>query len=68
MKANEAIKIVINQVGNQRLLAEKLKVPRASVGHWAVGRRQVPAYLVMDIVKFSNGAIEAKDLRPDVFK
>ena len=68
MNSKEAILIVVNQLGSQKKLAEKLHVSRTTVSMWAIGHRNVPANRVMDIVKLSKGKIKAKDLRPDVFK
>ena len=48
-------------------LAKDLGIDPGLARHWAKGRRQVSARLVMPLCLHSGGALKPHDLRPDIF-
>ena len=55
-----------NDVGNQRLLAEKLGVSFSFVSNIVQGRKQIPIERLKEISEITG--IKAKDLRPDIYE
>ena len=61
-----AIKHASEVMGNQRKLADALKVTPATVSQWIIGQRPIPAERCPEIERATNGAVRCEDLRPDV--
>lgn len=57
----------VSIVGNQRKMAEKLKVSTAFVNHMVNGKKPVPATMCIAIENICQGMVTRYDLRPDVF-
>jgi len=68
MKKNQALLMIIEEVGSVSELAKLLDVSQPYVSNWLYGRRLVSATTqVKKLVELSKGKIKAKDLGPDVF-
>ena len=67
MKKNQALLMIIEEVGSVSELAKLLDVSQPYVSNWLYGRRLIPATQVKKLAELSKGKVKAKDLRPDVF-
>ena len=56
----------IEKIGPPQL-ARDLGIDPGLVRHWAKGRRQVSARLVIPLSLHSGGVLKPHDLRPDIF-
>ncbi|WP_340608111.1 helix-turn-helix domain-containing protein [Xenorhabdus bharatensis] len=63
---NSVIKKVIDIAGSQAKLAQVLGCAQSLVSAWLYGKKRVSVSRVPDIVMFSNGAVQAHELRPDL--
>ncbi|WP_273761564.1 transcriptional regulator [Aeromonas hydrophila] len=63
---NETIKIAIDIVGTQKKLAEACGVSQAAVQKWLHGKSKVAPENVLPLVKATNGAVRAHQIRPDL--
>ncbi|PHM60935.1 transcriptional regulator [Xenorhabdus ishibashii] len=65
---NVAIEKIISIAGSQTRLAEILGCRQSLISSWLYRKKRVSVSLVPDIVAFSNGAVQAHELRPDLPK
>ncbi|MBD1229280.1 MULTISPECIES: YdaS family helix-turn-helix protein [Xenorhabdus] len=65
---NSVIKKVIEIAGSQAKLAQVLGCAQSLISAWLYGKKRVSVSLVPDIVVFSNGTVQAHELRPDLPK
>ncbi|MDC9604935.1 YdaS family helix-turn-helix protein [Xenorhabdus griffiniae] len=65
---NSVIIKVIEIAGSQAKLAQVLGCAQSLISAWLYGKKRVSVSLVPDIVIFSNGAVQAHELRPDLPK
>lgn len=62
-----AIQTAVAVVGNQRILADRLKVNPTLVSQWVTGRRPVAAKQCIAIERATDSKVTRYQLRPDVF-
>ncbi|MDE1480669.1 helix-turn-helix domain-containing protein [Xenorhabdus bovienii] len=65
---NLTIEKVIKIAGSQTKLAEVLGCRQSLISSWLYRKKRVSVSLVPDIVTFSDGAVQAHELRPDLPK
>ncbi|MBD2812355.1 helix-turn-helix domain-containing protein [Xenorhabdus sp. Vera] len=65
---NSVIQKVIKIAGSQTKLAQILGCRQSLISAWLYGKKRVSVSLVPDIVVFSNGEVQAHELRPDLLK
>ncbi len=65
---NSTIEKVIKIAGSQTKLADVLGCRQSLISSWLYRKKRVSVSLVPDIVAFSNGAVQAHELRPDLPK
>ncbi|MGJ0635916.1 transcriptional regulator [Xenorhabdus bovienii] len=63
---NSVIKKVIDIAGSQAKLAQVLGCAQSLISAWLYRKKRVSVSRVPDIVVFSNGAVQAHELRPDL--
>ncbi|MDE1495096.1 helix-turn-helix domain-containing protein [Xenorhabdus bovienii] len=63
---NSVIKKVIDIAGSQAKLAQVLGCAQSLISAWLCGKKRVSVSRVPNIVVFSNGAVQAHELRPDL--
>lgn len=61
------IQQAVSVAGNQRILADLLKVNPTLVSQWVTGRRPVAAQQCIAIEEATGGKVTRYQLRPDVF-
>nr|5W8Y_A Chain A, protein XPH1 [Xylella fastidiosa subsp. sandyi Ann-1] len=61
-----AIDIAINKLGSVSALAAALGVNQSAISQWRA-RGRVPAGRCIDIELYTDGRVECRELRPDVF-
>ncbi|MEX0445363.1 transcriptional regulator [Xenorhabdus sp. SGI246] len=65
---NSVIEKVIEIAGSQTKLAQALGCAQSLISGWLYGKKRVSVSLVPEIVIFSNGVVQAHELRPDLPK
>jgi DNA-binding transcriptional regulator YdaS (Cro superfamily) len=64
----EALQKAIDHCGGQAALATKLGRKQQNIWFWLHEAKKIPTEIALGIERVTDGAVTARELRPDVFK